>query len=76
MLDSSLVKHVLLAAKAVDQSEEDPEIAWDEDKKRKITAAEALKKLDKVKNFIEVNGSNYLKMIFNESIENVEEMKL
>ena len=70
------MKHVLLAAKAVDQSEEDPEIALDEDKKRKITAAEALKKLDKVKNFIEVNGSNYLKMIFNESIENVEEMKL
>ena len=29
-----------------------------------------------MKNFIEVNGSNHLNMIFNESIENVEQMKL
>ena len=36
----------------------------------------ALKKLDEVKNFMEVNGSDYLNLIFNESIENVEKMKL
>ena len=48
----------------------------DEDENRKITAAEALKKLDEVKIFIEVNGSNHLNMIFNESFENVEQMKL
>ena len=58
------------------QFEEEPEIVTDEDENRKITAAEALKKLDEVKNFIEVNGSNHLNMIFNESIENVEQMKL
>ena len=40
------------------------------------TAAEALKKLNKVKNFIEVNESDHLNVIFNESIENVEQMKL
>ena len=40
------------------------------------TAAEALKKLNKVKNFIEVNESDRLNVIFNESIENVEQMKL
>ena len=39
------------------------------------TAAEALK-LNKVKNFIEVNESDHLNVIFNESIENVEQMKL
>ena len=38
--------------------------------------AEALKKLDEVKSFIEVNGSDHLNMIFNELIENVEQMKL
>ena len=48
------------------------EIAIDEDENRKITAAEALKKLDEVKNFIEINGSDNLKMIFNKLIENVE----
>ena len=32
----------------------------DEDENRKITAAEALKKLDEVKNFIEVNRSDHL----------------
>ena len=53
----------------------EPEIAADEDKNRKITAAEVLKKLDEVKDFIEVNGSNHLNMIFNESIGNVEQMK-
>ena len=46
------------------------------DEDRKITASEALKKLDEVKNFIEVNGSNHLNMIFNESTENVEQIKL
>ena len=29
-----------------------------------------------MKNFIKVNGSDHLNMIFNESIENVEQMKL
>ena len=52
------------------------EIVTGEDENRKITAAEALKKLDEVKNFIEVNGSDHLNMIFNELIENVEQMKL
>ena len=37
------------------------------DENRKITAAEVLKKLDEVKNFTEVNGSNHLNMIVNES---------
>ena len=36
--------------------------------------AEALKKLDKVKNFIKVNGSEHFNTIFNELIENVEQM--
>ena len=35
-------------------------IMTDEDENRKITAAEALKNLDEVKNFIEVNGSDHL----------------
>ena len=47
-----------------------------EDENRKITVAEALKKLDEVKYFIEVNGSNHLNMIFNELTENLERMKL
>ena len=47
-----------------------------EDKNRKITAAKALKNLDEVKNFIEVNGSDHLNMIFNELNEKVEQMKL
>ena len=54
----------------------EPEIVTDEDENRKITATEALKKLDEVKNLIEVNGSDYLNMIFNELIENVEQMTL
>ena len=41
-----------------------------------MIAAEALKKLDKVKNFIELNERDLLNMIFNEAIENVEQMKL
>ena len=70
------MEHVLLAAEEANQSEEEPKIITDEDENRKITAAEALKKLDEVKNFIEVNGSDYLNMIFNELTESVEEMKL
>ena len=54
----------------------EPEIVTDEDENRKMTATEALKKLDEVKNSIEVNGSDYLNMIFNELIENVEQMTL
>ena len=47
----------------------------DEDENRKI-AAEALKKLDEEKHFIEVNGINHLNMIFSELIENVGQVKL
>ena len=50
-------------------------IVTDEDQNRKIVA-EALKKLDEVKNFIKANGSGHLNMIFNELIEIVKEMKL
>ena len=70
------MEHVLLAAKAANQSEEEPEIGVDEDENRKVTAAEALKKLDGVKNLVAVNGSDHLNMIFSESIENVEQIKL
>ena len=52
------------------------EIVTDEDENRKITATEALKKLDEVKNFIEVKGSDHLNMIFNELIEYMEQMTL
>ena len=38
--------------------------------------AETLKRLDEVKNFIEVNGSDHLNMMFYELIENVEQMTL
>ena len=54
----------------------EPEIVTDVDENRKITAAEAIKKLDEVKNFIEVNRSNHMNIIFNDSIEIVEQMKL
>ena len=50
----------------------EPKIVTNEDENSKTIAAEALKKLDEVKNFIEVNGSDHLNMIFNELIENVE----
>ena len=50
------------AANKANQSEEEPEIVTDEDKNRKITVAEALKKLDEVNSFIEVNGSDHLNM--------------
>ena len=49
------------AAKEANQSEEKPEIVTDENENRKV-AAEALKKLDKVKKIIEVNGSDHLNM--------------
>ena len=65
------MEHVLLAADKANQSEQKPETVTDEDENRKIIAAETLKKLNEVKNFIEVNGRGYLKMI----IENVEQMK-
>ena len=64
------------AAKEANQSEEEPEKVTYEDKNRKITTAEALKKLDGVKNFTKVHGSDHLNMIFNELIENVEQMRL
>ena len=54
----------------------EPEIVTDEDENRKITAAETLKKLDEVKHFIEVNRSDNLNMIFNELIENMDQMTL
>ena len=65
-----------VAAKEANQLEEKPQIVADEDDNRKITAAEALKKFDKVKNFIEVSGSDHLNRIFNELIEKVEQMKV
>ena len=64
------------AVKEANESEEEPEIITNEDENRKITAAEVLKKLDKVKNFRDVNGTDHLKIIFIEIIENVEQMKL
>ena len=64
------------AAEEANQSKEEREIVTNEDENRKITASEALKKFDEAKNFIEVNGSDYLNMIFNEVIENLEQMKL
>ena len=39
------MKHVLLTAKEGNQSEQETEIVTDEDENRKLTAAEALKKL-------------------------------
>ena len=63
-------------AKEANQSEEEPEILTDVDKNKKITAAEAIKKLDEVKNFIEVNKSDHLNMTCNKLIKNVEHMKL
>ena len=63
------------AAEEANQSKEEPEIVTDEDENRKATA-ETLKKLHEVKNFIQVNERDHLTMIFNELIENVEQMKL
>ena len=47
------------AAKEANQSKVELEIVTDEDANSKIAASEALKKLDEVKNFIEVNGSDH-----------------
>ena len=63
------------AAKEANQSEEEPEILADVDKNKKITAAEAVNKLDEVKNLIEVNKSDHLNMTCNELIKNAEQMK-
>ena len=74
-----MTEHVLLAAGEANQFGEEPEIVTDEDETRKITAAEALKKLDEVKNFIkstETTISSDQHLIFNEIIENVEQLKL
>ena len=70
------MEHVLLVAKGTNQSKDEPVIITDEDENKKITAAEALEKLDEVKNFIEATGSDHLNIILNELIENVEQMKL
>ena len=43
------------ATKKANQSNEKPQIVTDEGENRKITAAEAFKKLDEVKHFIEIN---------------------
>ena len=51
-------------------------IVTDEDKNRKIRAAEILKKFAEVKNFIKVNGSDYLNIVFNKLMKHVEQMKL
>ena len=50
-------------------------IISDEGENRKI-ATEALKKLDEIKNLKKVNGRDHLNLIFNELIENAEQMKL
>ena len=52
------------------------EIVTVDDENRKIKTAETLKKLEEVRNFIEVNGRDHLNMIFNELIENVEQVTL
>ena len=52
------------------------EIVTDKDKIRKITATEAIEKLDEVKNLIDVKGSDHLNMIFKELIVNLEQMTL
>ena len=69
-------KSIAQVVETSDQSEKEQEIVTDRDGNRKIRVAEALTELDEVKNFIEVNGSDYLNMIFNESIENVEQIKV
>ena len=70
------MQYVLLTAKKANKSKEEPEIVTDVDENRKITEAEAIKKLDEVKNFIEVNRNDHMNIIFNDSIEIVEQMKL
>ena len=48
-------------------------IVTDEDKNRTITAAEILQKFVEVKNFIKVNGSDYLNIVFNKLMKHVEQ---
>ena len=64
------------AAKEANQSEVEREIVIDEDENKKITAAETKKKLDEVRNFIEIIESDHLNMIFIELIENMEQVRL
>ena len=47
----------------------EPEIIEDQHENRKITAAEALKKLDEVKYVMEVKGCDHLNMVFNELLK-------
>ena len=68
------MEHALLAADEANHSEEEPEIETDGDESRQ--QQKHWKSLMRWKSFIEGNGSDYLKMIFNELIENVEELKL
>ena len=51
-------------------------IMTDEDENRKIIAAEALKNLDEVKKIHRSERKRPFEYIFNELIENVEQMKL
>ena len=62
------MQYVLLTAKEANQSIDESEIVIGVDENRKIIAAKALKKLDEVKKFIEVNRSDHINIIFNESI--------
>ena len=62
------MQYVLLTTKVANQSKDEPEIVIGVDENRKIIAAKALKKLDEVKKFIEVNRSDHINIIFNESI--------
>ena len=63
------------AVKEANESQVVREIVTDEDENKKI-AAETLKKLDEVKNFIVIIESDHLNMIFIELIENMEQMRL
>ena len=63
------------AVKEANESQVVREIVTDEDENKKI-AAETLKKLDEVKNFIVIIKSDHLNMIFIELIENMEQMRL
>ena len=70
------MQYVLLTAKKANKSKEETETVTDIDENRKITEAEATKKLDEVKNFIEVNRSDHMNIIFNDSLEIAKQMKL
>ena len=66
------MEHVLLAAEEANQSQEEPEIAQDEDENRKITTAEELKS----KKIHRSQQNRPFKHVFNKLIESVEQMKL